>query len=117
MRGDTFTRFVKSLKAAVPIDKELIAQSGGFGIEGMIDQALAEAKKCATPPILDVELSTNDNSIIRRSPDRAIEDVAAGRWSFVNPRDARRYAPQVEALKAKMATDKQRAKSRAVEAW
>jgi hypothetical protein len=52
---------------------------------------------------LDVELWTHDNSIIRRPPDRAIEDVAKGSFSFVNPRDERRYASQVEALRAQLA--------------
>ena len=105
-RGDTLTRMAKALEPAKAVDDELIGQGRGFGIADMIDQALAAAEKCATPPILDVELWTHDNSIIRRPPDRAIGDVARGA-SFVNPRDARKYAAQVEALRTEIAAKKQ----------
>jgi hypothetical protein len=100
VRGDTLARLAKALEPAKAIDSELVTQGAPYyGIATLVDEITAAAEECATPRILDVELWTNDRSILRRPPERAIEDVASGTLTFVNPRDARKYAAQVEALK------------------
>jgi hypothetical protein len=107
VRGDTLARLAKALEPAAAIDNELASQGAQhFDIEGMIRELETMIENCTTPPILDVELWTNDNGIIRRPPERAIEDVARGA-SFVNPRDERKYAAQVEALRTEIAVKKQ----------
>ena len=104
----------EALATAIPFDEKL-RQNGApsfsvaglpFSIADLVETSRAEAEEYAQPlPPADialVQVNARETGYQRclRPPDRAIEDVAWGSWEFANARDARKYASQVEALRA-----------------
>ena len=116
LRADTLTRLARALEPAKVVDDELVAQNGrGFGIAAMIDDAQAKAGACGRPVVRDIPIEHpqhNGMGMDTRSVplDNALREVASGNFSFANSRDERRYAAEVEALRAEIAANKQRAK-------
>jgi len=108
-------RMVPTIESLVPLDEELKQNGGrGFGFASLLEDVRNAAERHARPvdpADVDVDLycfSANGNNMSHRkaSLSAAISDVAAGSWSFVHRRDARKYAAQVEECRARQADRK-----------
>jgi hypothetical protein len=108
-REETLTQLARHLEAAKPLDDALVARYGrGFGISSLIGEIRAAAEECAQfeENLRIGRWNPTGTSFNEQSspPQVALQRVAKGDgWEFCDPRDARRHAAQVDALRAEIA--------------